>query len=215
MKIRLKIQQKIQIFIISASIIIYVIAVGYISFNARKMAYNDAIEKTNSYAQEAAKDIKAQLDADMGAVKALTDAFRIYKNFPIDEWQSLIHSMYIDVYKNNPNIYGLWDSWELDMIDSTWGKSYGRISHSFWRDNGVIKDIQEYRSMDGDSKLYLETKTTLTPSINEPYSDVVTGDKTESLLMTSLNSPLVENGKFIADDKSTPDVNEAWVEDKE
>ena len=24
-----------------------------------------------------------------------------------------------------------------------------------------------------------------------------------------------ENGKFIADDKSTPDVNEAWVEDKE
>ncbi len=69
MKISLKIQQKIQIFIISASIIIYVIAVGYISFNARKMAYTDAVEKTNRYAQEAAKDMKAQLDADMGAVK--------------------------------------------------------------------------------------------------------------------------------------------------
>ena len=198
MKIRLKIQQKIQVFIITASIIIYVIAVGYISINARKMAYNDAVEKTNRYAQEAAKDMKALLDADMGAVKALTDAFRIYKNFPVDEWQKLIHQMYIKVYKNNPQIYGLWDSWELNMIDSTWDKTYGRISHSFWRENGVVKDIQEFRSMDGDSELYLETKTTLIPSINEPYFDIVTGSKTESLLMTSLNSPLVENGKFVA-----------------
>jgi len=198
MKIKLKIQQKIQFFIITASIIIYIIAVGYISFNAKKMAYNDAIEKTNSYAQETAKDIKALLDGDMGAVKALTDAFHVYNNFAIDDWQKLIHSMYFEVYEKNPHIYGLWDSWELDMIDSTWEKSYGRISHSFWRDNGTVKGIQEFRSMDGDSELYLETKNTLVPSINEPYFDVITGTKNESLLMTSLNSPLVINGKFIA-----------------
>jgi len=198
MKIRLKIQQKIQLFIISASVIIYFIAVGYISFNARKMAYNDAVEKTNSYAKEAAKDIKAQLDADMGAVKALSDAFRIYKNFPINDWQSLIHSMYIDVYKNNPHIYGLWDSWELSMIDSTWNKTHGRISHSFWRENGELKDLQELRSMDGDSELYLETKSTLIPSVNEPYEDAITTGKSETLLMTSLCAPLVENGKFVA-----------------
>jgi hypothetical protein len=109
MKIKLKIQQKIQLFIITASIIIYIIAVGYISFNAKKMAYNDAIEKTNSYAQETAKDIKALLDGDMGAVKALTDAFHVYNNFAIDDWQKLIHSMYFEVYEKNPHIYGLWD----------------------------------------------------------------------------------------------------------
>jgi len=198
MKFKLKIQQKIQLFIISASIIIYIVAVGYISFNARKMAYTDAIDKTDSYASEAAKDMKALLDSHMGAVKSITDAFKVYKNYPKDEWQRMIHEMYTDVYKNNPSIYGLWDSWELEMIDSTWDKNYGRISHSFWRENGVIKDIQELRSLDGDSELYLETKSRLIPSINEPYFDVVTGDKIESLLMTSLSSPLVENGQFIA-----------------
>ena len=198
MKFKLKIQQKIQLFIISASIVIYVAAVGYISFKARKMAYNDAIEKTNSYADKAAKDMKALLDRDMGAVKSLSDAFKVYKQFPKDEWQNLIHQIYFNVYRNNPNIYGLWDSWELNMIDSSWDKPYGRISHSFWRDNGTVKDIQELRSLDGDSELYLETKTTLIPSINEPYFDIVTGDKTESLLMTSLNVPLVENGQFVA-----------------
>ena len=111
MKLKLKIQQKIHLFIISASIIIYVAAVGYISFKARKMAYNDAIELTDKYAMEASKDMKALLDNHMGAVTALTDAFRVYKDFPKDEWQSIIHQMYINVYKNNPNIYGLWDSW--------------------------------------------------------------------------------------------------------
>jgi len=198
MKIKLKIQQKIQLFIITASIIIYVIAVGYISFNARKMAYNDAIEKTNSYAKEAAKDMKAILDADISSVVALTDAFHVYKNYPKDVWQKMIHEMYFHVYKNNTRIYGLWDSWELNKIDSTWNKPTGRIAHTFWRENNIVKDQIELRSLDGDSELYGETKSTLIPSINEPYFDIATGDKKESLLMTSLSSPILENGEFVA-----------------
>ncbi|MDA3954575.1 MAG: cache domain-containing protein [Bacteroidales bacterium] len=198
MKLKLKIQQKIQLFIISASIIIYVTAVGYISFKAKKMAYNDAIEITNKQVQESAKDVKAKLDTEFSAVIAISNSFKIYKDFEKDEWQQLIHKMYDKIFENNPNIYALWDSWELSMIDPNWDKPYGRISHSFWRDGGIIKDNVELRSLDGDSELYAETKSTLVPSINEPYFDVLTGDKTVSLLMTSLSSPIVENGKFIA-----------------
>ncbi|MFW5721144.1 MAG: cache domain-containing protein, partial [Bacteroidota bacterium] len=198
MKLKLKIQQKIQFFIISSSIIIYIIAVGYISYNARKMAYNDAIKITNNQVQESAKDIKARFDAQFSAVLAISHAFKVYKDFEKDEWQNLIHKMYANIFKNNPDIYALWDSWELTAIDPEWDKPYGRISHSFWRENGIIKDNVEMRSLDGDSELYAETKATVGPNINEPYFDVLTGDKKESLLMTSLNAPIVENGKFVA-----------------
>ena len=198
MKIKLKIQQKIQLFIISSSIIIYIVAVGYISYKARKMAYNDAIKITNNQVQESAKDIKARLDAQFSAVVAISNAFKVYKNFEKDEWQNLIHKMYAHIFKNNPDIYALWDSWELSAIDPEWDKPYGRISHTFWRDNGIIKENVELRSLDGDSELYAETKAKLEPHINEPYFDVLTGDKTESLLMTSLNAPIIENGKYIA-----------------
>jgi methyl-accepting chemotaxis protein len=198
MKIKLKIQQKIQLFIISSSIIIYIIAVGYISYKARKMAYNDAIKIMNNQVQESAKDIKARFDAQFSAVVAISHAFKVYKDFEKDEWQNLIHKMYTHIFKNNPDIYALWDSWELSAIDSTWDKPYGRISHSFWRDNGIIKDNVELRSLEGDSELYAETKAILVPNINEPYFDVLTGDKTESLLMTSLSAPIVENGKYVA-----------------
>ncbi|MEE4197757.1 MAG: cache domain-containing protein [Bacteroidales bacterium] len=197
MKIKLKIQQKIQLFIILTSIIIYVVAVGYISYNARKMAYNDAIQITNNQVQESAKDIKARFDAQFSAVVAISHAFKVYQEFGKDEWQNLIHKMYSHIFRNNPDIYALWDSWELSAIDPEWDKPYGRISHTFWRDHGVIKDNVELRSLDGDSELYAETKSMTQPNINEPYFDVLTGGKTESLLMTSLNAPIADNGKFV------------------
>ena len=132
MKLKLKIQQKIQFFIITASIIVYILAVGYISINARKMAYNDAIKVTNNQVQEASKDIKAKLDAELAAVVALTDAFKVYKDFSKEEWQTLVHKIYYNVFKENKNVYALWSSWELSMIDPEWDKPYGRVSHAFW-----------------------------------------------------------------------------------
>jgi len=161
------------------------------------MAYNDAIELTDSQVEKSANNIKAQFDAQLSAVMAISNVFKVYKDFEKDEWQDLIHKIYQHLIKNNPDIYAVWDSWELSAIDTTWDKPYGRISHSLWRENGVIKENIELRSLDGDSELYAETKSKLTPHINEPYFDVLTEGKEQALLMTSLNAPLVENGQYI------------------
>ncbi|MEA3317622.1 MAG: cache domain-containing protein, partial [Bacteroidota bacterium] len=197
MKLKLKIQQKIQFFIITSTIIIFVFAVGYISIKAKQKAYKDAISITNEYVKKSAKDIKAKLDANFSQVVGISNALKVYKEFEKDEWQDLIHKMYFKVVKNNKDIYALWDSWELSAVDPNWNKSYGRISHSLWRSNGELKDNVELKSLNGDSKLYAETKAMLVPNINEPYFDVLTGGKTKSVLMTSLNAPIVENGKYI------------------
>ena len=196
MKFKLKIQQKIQLFIISSSVVIYLAAIGYISLNARKMAYTDAIELTNSKVDRAAQQVKAILDAQFYSVQTLSHAFSIFEDYNNDEWQAMIHEMYRKVVQNNPDIYALWDSWELSAIDSTWDKSYGRLSHVLWREDGQLKESIEYRSMDGDSKLYAETKSKLEPHINEPYLDAGAEGKTELLLMTSLNAPLIKEGKY-------------------
>ncbi|MFO7827625.1 MAG: GAF domain-containing protein [Bacteroidales bacterium] len=197
MKIKLKIQQKIQLFIITASIIIYIIAVGYISLNARKMAYKDAVLITDSHVNEAAKDIKAKLDADITIVKTLASAFHTYKSMPNEQWQQLFSDMYAEVFKVNPHIYSIWDSWELNAIDPEWDKPTGRFVIIYWRENGVIKSNWEHRSLDGDPELYAKIKAKTKPSIWEPYEDVFVEDKADKFLMTSLNAPIMENGKYI------------------
>jgi PAS domain S-box-containing protein len=197
MKIKLKIQQKIQLFIISASIIIYVIAIGYISLNARKMAFNDATEVTNRYVHENANDIKAKLETDLTLVKTLAEAFHTYKYLPTEQWQDLFLKLYNEVFLANPHIYSLWDSWELNAIDPEWDKPTGRYVIIFWREGSIIKHNVEYRSLDGDPVLYGKIKTKTIPAIWEPYEDVFAQDKAEKFLMTSINAPIMDNGKYI------------------
>jgi len=198
MHLNLKIQQKIQLFIIGASIIIYAIALGYISINARNKAYKDAIQNTDSYAQGVAKDVTAQLNANMEIVKTLSNAFLVYKDFPGDEWQDLFLKMYQNVLVQNPEIYNLWDSWELSKIDSSWQKSHGRIALECFRDNGVYKTNKDYRSIESETDIYDGIiKKRRIQSIWEPYFDQVVDNKSERYLMTTLNSPILINGEYI------------------
>jgi methyl-accepting chemotaxis protein len=197
MRLNLKIQQKIQLFIIGASIIIYAFVLGYISIKVRETAYNDAIDKTDSYAQMVAKDIKSRLDADLAIVKTLAEAYKTYKLLPDEQWKQLFYEMYQEVFINNPHIYSLWDSWELNAIDPQWDKPTGRYVIIFWRENGQVKSNTELRSLDGDPELYAEIKTRRYPSIWEPYEDVFAENKAEKFLMTSINAPILENGRYV------------------
>ncbi|HAN18348.1 MAG: hypothetical protein A2X13_04385 [Bacteroidetes bacterium GWC2_33_15] len=197
MKIKLKINQKIQLFIISSSIIIYIIAIGYISLNARKMAYADAIEVTNQIVQKSANEIKASLDADLSMVNTLATAFVTYKEMPIDKWQSLVTKMYGSIFKNAPHIYSIWDSWELNAVDPNYNKPTGRFVIIYWREKEIIKNNFEYRSLEGDPVLYAEIKKRTTPSIWEPYEDVFTDNKAEKFLMTTINAPIMDGSKYV------------------
>lgn len=197
MRLNLKIQQKIQLFILGASILIYAFALGYISIKIRKTAYNDAIDKTDSYAQMVARDIKSQLDADLSMVKTLSEAYKTFQTLPIEQWKELIYNMYQEVFTNNPHIYSLWDSWELNAIDPEWDKPTGRYVIIFWRENGQIRSNTELRSLDGDPELYGKIKTRKYPSIWEPYEDVFAENKAEKFLMTSINAPILDNGTYV------------------
>ena len=101
---KLNIQQKIQFFIISASIVIYIIAVGYISYNSRKTAFVDAKEITNRFIHEAANDIKDKLDSDMTIVTTFSSAFHTYKNLPREKWQKLFSKMLNEAFVKNPQV---------------------------------------------------------------------------------------------------------------
>jgi methyl-accepting chemotaxis protein len=197
MKIKLMLRQKIQLFILGTSILIYAGVITFISINARKSAFNDAVSITDLQVKETAMEIKAKLDVDLTIVKTLADAFHTYKYLPTDTWKEIYAKMYEEIFKNNPHIYSIWDSWELSAIDSTWTEETGRYVYIYWREDGIIKGNSELRSLDGDPVLYAAIKTKTKPAIWEPYEDVFTDNKSDKFLMTSMNAPMIENGKYI------------------
>nr|NQU89111.1 hypothetical protein [Bacteroidota bacterium] len=198
MRKKIKIQQKVQLFIIGSSIVIYFVALGFISIKSRNTAYNDAIKLTDRYVSESAKEVKAVLDVDMSLVKTLSNAFLVFKKLPDEQWQDLFLEMYKNVLTKNPHIYNLWDSWELSAIDSTWIKSHGRVSMECWRENGVLKLNKDYRSIEKETDVYDKIiKPRRIQSIWEPYFDLMADNKSERYLMTTLNSPILQDDKYI------------------
>ena len=184
-----------QLLIIGTSLIIYIIAIGIISVNTKKRVIEDSQSIVDLYAREVAQKIQANLNENLTILKTLSDAFYLFDDFEKDSWQNTVNKMYNKIFINNPQVYSLWDSWELKYIDPTWDKDYGRISNAYWRENGVVKNVSVTRSLDGDHGEYVKTKSLRKPSISEPYIDVADGER-EANLMMSLKAPILKEGKF-------------------
>jgi methyl-accepting chemotaxis protein len=197
MKFRIKLRYKIQIIIISISVLIFIGAIGYISYKAKQNAYKDTIKIIKVQSDKFAFKIEEMINNDFAVVRTLANAFKAYDMLPKDQWQDLVNKMYDYVFAANPSFYQLWDSWELKYIDSTWTKPTGRISNTRFREDGVIKKTKDIRSLDGDSELYAEDKARKEELVADIYTDAFASGKKEKKLMTTLETPILKSGKFI------------------
>ena len=192
-----KLRHKIQLIIISLSVVIFLGAIGYISIKARKAAYKDASRLVDFQAQKYANQIQGLMNSDFAVVRTLSQAFKSYDYLPKDRWQEMINQMYVDVFQANPSFYNLWDSWELQHIDTSWTQPFGRISNQNFRENGVFKTSTDRRSLEGDPDLYASWKSRKEELVADLYADVFIENKSERRLMTTLASPILESGNFI------------------
>ncbi|MDX9854716.1 MAG: GAF domain-containing protein [Tenuifilaceae bacterium] len=193
----ISLQAKIQTLVISISVIIYILAIGYISAKARKTSFNSAITLTNETANKHAQQVRILLEKDLVTVKTLSESVLIYKDLPSSKWKEIISKMYFEVFKQNPLFFAIWDSWELRYIDSTYKKDYGRLVIELYRDNGNIKQSETFKSMTGDPTDYARVKANAKLSLENPYFYSYTGKEEDKKLMTSLISPIIQNNKFI------------------
>ncbi len=197
MRIRLKLRYKIQIIIISISVLIFIGAIGYISYKGKERTYNDTVNLIDVQSEKSAYKIQGMINSDFAVVRTLANAFKAYNLLPKDKWQQVVNKMYDYVFAANPSFYQLWDSWELKYVDSTWTRPTGRISNTRFREDGIMKSTKDLRSLEGDSELYAEDKARKEELIADIYSDVFSSGKKEKKLMTTLETPILKSGKFI------------------
>jgi len=196
MKLKLNIKNKMQLYLISLSVAIYVIAIGYISINAKRAAYKNSVELVNSYAEKNAYLIQSDLNEYFSSVRTLSKAFSIYNQMPRSTWDPLFNSMYEKVFRDNPDFYKLWDSWELNKFDPSWDKPTGRIANVYSRINGAVHFKQDIRSLNGDPAVYAYIKTHAKELVLPIYFDVYTDNEEDVKLMTSLVSPVIINNEY-------------------
>jgi len=197
MKRILTIKHKLLIAILGVSIIAFSLAIGYISISAKKTVINDAIALTNTLAEKYSAEIQSLFENDLSAMQALSRVVLTYKSMPEKQWKEIFADMYYEYLKGNPQILAVWDSWELSHLDPTHNKPYGRYRTVFWRDGQQIKSNFSIQSLSGDSPSYARVKQNAKDCIENPYFYSYSETDQDQLLMTSVISPIIDNGKFI------------------
>ncbi len=199
MKIKLKIRQKILLYILTISAFLYVVAIGYVVLSSRKVISRDAIIKAQQTSRISADKVERIFERELSLVRTLSQAFTVYKSMPENQWKNLFLNMYMPVLKDNPQIYSLWDSWEYKGFIPGYTKDYGRFAITTWREGEQIKWQFSDRSLTGDSELYALDKSRAEETIAEPYQDEFTTGKAQAKLMVSFQSPVLINGKFVGE----------------
>lgn len=193
MRLTLSIRQKILYYILGSAFIVFSIVFYFISASSRRLAYEQAVKLTDSYAARYALNIESWINQDFAVTRTLAAAFMEYRQLPFEQWQKLIYPMYNRVIRTTPHVDAFWDSWELSNLDPKWDKPYGRYFYIVYKQDGVYKTKAEMRSLTGDPKTYGGMKSAAKEIVVEPYvSELQRGQ-----MMTTLSSPFIENGRFI------------------
>lgn len=184
------------VFILTTSIVIFALSIGYISFKTRQLALNDAEKLASIVAKENALKIEKALSEDLTVLRTLAQAFTVYDEMEEQEWKDLFLKMYYKVFDQNPNLYKLWDSWELSKFDTTWTEDYGRYAVTLFKQKGQIVNSTSLRSVEGDNELYSKIKSISKDILWEPYWDAFVEEAEVKKFMTSISSPIYKNNEY-------------------
>jgi methyl-accepting chemotaxis protein len=198
MKIRLKIRSKLMLSILLVTSIAYAISIGYLVVKLRDISLRDSFEKADLTARESANRVRTYLNNDMDLSRALTHSMSRFREIPENLRSEFFIKMIKGVAIENPSILSVWGSWEINALDSSYKKPYGRHRFTYYRENGVLKYKEETLNTDGDviGSGYYNVKLSKRESMIDPYWFSYTDDS-PMLLEASTAVPLLENGEFM------------------
>ncbi len=180
-----------------ATLTIFALSQAIITKRNKTEAYTQAQKLAHNVALENALKIEKNLSENLNTLKTLAASFKVYQELPEEEWKQLFIDMYYKVYAETPDIYKLWDSWELQYFDTTWNKDYGRYAVTVFKEGSEIAHSTSLRSMEGDGALYAEIKSIAKDMLWEPYMDEFVEANEERKFMTSLSAPVLIDNKFV------------------
>ncbi len=195
MNIKMNLKTKMLVYILSASLVIYVLALGYVSLRLKNIAFDNAKELTNTYAREYANYVKADLNVDMNMMRALAQVSEGYKRFPKDQMIDMFNDIIENVIKDTPEFLAIFYSLELSAIWPDWEKPFGRMRLIYYRSDGqihykneVIDTVPGFTR--GDYYHQLENQV---EDVMDPYFYAYSQSEGE-ILMTSTVVPIIVDG---------------------
>ncbi|MCK4661470.1 MAG: GAF domain-containing protein [Bacteroidales bacterium] len=202
---KITLNTKILLFILSTSIIIFASAIGFISISLKNKAVKNATDLADIYAIEYANLAKSNMDKFMIAARTLVQTFDDFETISQEERRTVFMDIMVQLLKCNKDFISVWSIWEpntIDTLDNYYinkpGSTFiGNFSPTYYKDNGEIKIELSTSTTLFQGDYYLIPKTSLQETILEPYYYSYTGQEEDGVLQTNMIVPIIVNNEFI------------------
>ena len=197
MKIRLNIRWKLILGILAVVFLAYSISIyeQIKGLNTLKSRYAEeiALRVGKDYSLKMQNEINSKLLETSNLAKQIG----MQLTNPEGERPNAIKTILNSVADANPNLTSVWAYVELRNMSSSYTKDYGRVRFTYFRENGVLKYMQDTVELDGDNKtsLYYNCKVKKADLLSDPYW--FSYNKKDSILETSIGTPLLEGSRFL------------------
>jgi methyl-accepting chemotaxis protein len=186
------------VYILTAATVVYCIAIGYISFRLKQIAYNDAVEIVKGSTREYRNKISGELSVMMESARTLKNAFGTYKKLKPQNRDEFYDQLLSGNLEKHPEFLSVGVYWELKALDVNYKKKNGRFWNGFFREGGKIinqKAIEDTTNQELTTTYYKVRELNRETIVN-PYYDQATKEM-QGILMTSLLTPIQnEAGQF-------------------
>jgi len=199
MDFKLSIKNKLIIYIISASVIIYGSVTYYLINNFKNRALDDAEKYVEAYIKERAQSIESRITNDIAVTKTMANAFSNYYRFSPDVRMEYFKNILEKVAIANPQYVSVWANWELSAIDASYFREDGRMRVTYFRDlEENLLFAEEILDTTDDFRrgAYYDMKASKVETIMEPYDFAFTDMPNDTILMTSICEPILYKNKF-------------------
>ncbi len=198
MKFKSSINQKLLLSILTTVIIVYVVTFGYITIKTRQNSIQNTERLADTYTRENANLTENFLNNDMSVAETMANTFAGYEKIPTIKRNSIYNDILTDILKEHPSYISVWLQWEISSIDNKWKKPYGRIRHTFFREDNKIKYNNDTLNTQGDDigSLYQTIKVGKKDVITDPYPFLYNAESGIQILESSLCIPIMQDGNF-------------------
>ncbi|MFO7864305.1 MAG: PAS domain S-box protein [Salinivirgaceae bacterium] len=197
-KIRLNINTRMLVYLLSGATFIYVLSLGAVvlqTINSTKKDTFSIVEKT---AAEKANVIKAEIDADFKAVQTLAYAGSTFTMDNFEQWEPIFLEQQKAILENNSYYLSVATSFEMRFIQPGYTEKYGRMLKGYFRESDVIKSFDASKDMDGNdfTSNYYNIKTKKLNYISDPEMYSYSGKPEDAVLNTNISVPILKNNEF-------------------
>ncbi|PLX25298.1 MAG: hypothetical protein C0599_00800 [Salinivirgaceae bacterium] len=207
MRRKFNIQQKIQIYILSSVLVIFLLSIGYVGLKSRSKMLTISRDLADSYAREYANLTADKLNYYSNSVLFAKTIFEDYKNIPYNNRREVLSNYLKSMLEDNSRFLSVWSILEPNAIDTLTSRYknkvgstiLGNFRYVYYRQDKEIV-LSRYVEQNPDEVLsgsiYTLVKRRMQNTIVDPYYYSYTGNKSDQILETNIVAPVIEKGKF-------------------